>query len=269
MTMSLEATLIDLDGWLVEMEKQANAVLGRLKRLRRLAAIGDIGALATQLAQAPDATDRLTQVVRETATSFAYDADAAFSNGTYLQELQVEAGRQGVILIERDGRLSAFPLLLKLDPKVPGVRVGRKMQRGIRPAVLVRTLRAAQEASRFNASAFLEQVWRAYATVAPAIQPGWAQAAGSNGPAVPLTRIHDVLTLMPVAATDYPREAFATDLLRLNRAPDTRTSRGFSFDLPASTGSKGRDRLTVYDEAGAEHVLVAIRFLAPTGAGAA
>jgi hypothetical protein len=59
---------------------------------------------------------------------------------------------------------------------------------------------------------------------------------------------------------DYTREAFAVDVLRLDRAPDTRTRKGYRFTMPASTGSKGRSRLTVYDERGAEHIYVGIAF---------
>jgi hypothetical protein len=269
MSTSIEAVLSALEARLSESEKQAAAATSRLKRLRRLAAAGDIGGLVAQLAQAPEAADRLGQTLREARAEFAYDAEAAFADGAYLAELRAEADRQGLVLIERDGRLSAFPLLLKLDAKAPGVKVGRKMQRAIRPAPLVKTLRAMQQASRFNATAFLEQIWSAYAPLAREAQAGWRPDAGSDGPAVPLIRVHELLTLLPVAAAEYPREAFACDLLRLNRAPDTRTARGFGFDLPASTGSKGRDRLTVYDERGAEHIFVGIRFLAPVAAATA
>jgi hypothetical protein len=76
-----------------------------------------------------------------------------------------------------------------------------------------------------------------------------------------------LLTLLPAAAADYPREVFVCDLLRLNREPDTRTRGGLGFSLPASTGSKGQDRLTVYDERGVEHIFVGIRFVAPTRTG--
>jgi hypothetical protein len=75
-----------------------------------------------------------------------------------------------------------------------------------------------------------------------------------------LLDIYELLTLRPGAASEYSREAFAVDVLRLDRAPDTRTKRGHAFSLPASTGSKGRSRLTVYDETGTEHVYVGIAF---------
>jgi hypothetical protein len=260
MSTELEPALSDLETKMAEAERQANGVLARLKRARKMAAIGDINGVTTQLEQAPDAVDRLATAVRSLDGSFTYDTEDAFASGTYLAELMAEAARQGVTIIERDGRLSAFPLVLKLDAKTQGVRVGRKMVRAIRPSALIKSLKAAQLAGRFNAAGFLEQLWRAYQHLVP---PGWKPQDGVDGPAVSLSRIHALLTLLPAAATDYPREAFVCDLLRLNREPDTKTRGGLGFTLPASTGSKGADRLTVYDERGGEHIFVSIRFLPP------
>src|SRR5579883_1766986 len=140
MTTSIEAVLSDFEAKLSETEKQAAAVLTRLKRLRRLAGQGDVGGIAAQVAQATEVADRLVQGLREAQAGFAYDAEEAFGDGTYVAELRAEADRQGLVLVDRDGRLSAFPLLLKLDAKTPGVRVGRRLQRAIRPAALVRLL---------------------------------------------------------------------------------------------------------------------------------
>jgi len=259
MAAELEPALADIEVRITDIERQANAVLARLKKARRMAAIGDIAGIVTQIEQTPDAADRLATLARGLDGAFTYSAEDAFADGTYLSELKTEAGRQGVTLVERDGRLSAFPLVLKLDARTPGVRVGRKMVRAIRPSELVKSLKAAQLAGRFNAAGVLEQIFRAYQHLTP---PSWKPQASTDGPVVSLSQIHALLTLLPAAAADYPREAFASDLLRLNRAPDTKTRTGWGFALPASTGSKGQDRLTVYDERGAEHVFVGIRFLA-------
>jgi hypothetical protein len=229
-----------------------------------MVALGDIGGIFSQLDQGPDAADRFAAAFRSLEGSFSYNAEATFASGAYVAELMAEAARQGVTIVARDGRLSAFPLVLKLDARTPGVRVGRKMVRAIRPSVLVKSLKAAQQGGRFNAASFLEQLWRAYLHL---VAQGWKAHDASDGPTVSLSHIYTLLTLLPVAAADYPREEFVCDLLRLNRAPDTRTRAGWGFNLPASTGSKGSDRLTVYDESGAEHIFVGIRFTAPARTG--
>jgi hypothetical protein len=262
---SIEVALTALDGALASGERQAKAALGQVRRLRRLCRAGDLAALGAQLAQAPALAEELAETLRGTSGGVAYDAERSFADGSYLAELRAEAARRGVVLSEREGRLAAFPFLLKLDARTPGVKIGRKLHRGIRPQALVKLLVAAQAAAKFNARAFLDQLWKAYAVLAPGVQPGWTANTPGDGPVVGVLALHEVLTLLPAAAGEYPRDAFACDLLRLNRAPDTTTGRGRGFTLPASTGSKGRERLTAYDEAGDEHVFVGIRFLAPAG----
>lgn len=262
---SIETALTALDTALESGERQAGAALAQVRRLRRLCQAGDLAALGAQLAQAPALAERLAETLRGTAEGVAYDAEQAFADGSYLAELRAEAARRDVVLSERDGRVTAFPFLLKLDGRAPGVKIGRKLHRGIRPSALLKLLKAAQTAAKFNARGFLDQLWKAYTVLAPAVQPGWTANAPGEGPVVGVIGLHEVLTLLPAAASEYPRDAFACDLLQLNRAPDTTTARGRGFTLPASTGSKGRERLTAYDETGEEHVFVGIRFLPPAG----
>jgi hypothetical protein len=130
----------------------------------------------------------------------------------------------------------------------------------VRPSRLVKLLLKAQAATRFKPERFLGQVFRAYERLAPSVQQGWRVNRPGAGPVVALNEIHELLTLHPTAAAEYPREAFACDLLLLNAAPDTRTGAGHRFSLPASTGSKGRERLTVYDALGRERVFVGVQF---------
>jgi hypothetical protein len=257
---TLESQIATLDQLLGESEKQGKAMLARVRGLRKKTNAGDLAALAGLFDPIPRQAEQFTLSVQAARESLRYDAAAALSDGSYLAELQAEARTQDVVLTERDGRLTAFPLLLKLEARIPAVRVGRKLERGLRPSLLVRRLRQAQAASRFDAAKFLAQIFAAYAYLAPLAQPGWQANKAGDGPVVALNDIHALLTLHPAAAADYSREAFACDLLRLDRAPDTSTGTGHRFTLPASTGSKGRNRLTVYDEHGVEHVYVGVRF---------
>jgi hypothetical protein len=262
MSTHLDAELGRLEAALGAAERQAKTVLSGVRALRRQAATGVVAGLARRLEQLPATAEPLAEALRTASASFSYDADAAFAGGAYLRELQAAAAAKNLVLVERDGRVTSFPLLLRFEASVPGVRVGRKLERQIRPGVLTALLKKAQDSSAFNAEAFLETLFKAATHLAP------AEARADEprpGAVVPLLDIYELLTLRPGAAADYPREAFAVDLLRLDRAPDTRTRRGHRFSLPASTGSKGRSRLTVHDEQGAEHVFVGIAFR-PAGA---
>jgi hypothetical protein len=259
MTITIEGQIAQLDLLLAEGEKQAKAVLKRIQGLRKRAASGELGPIPAALEQIPQQTVILNDLIEATRAALTYDTAGALADGSYLAELKAEASARNVVLTERDGRLSAFPLMLKLEPRSGAVRVGRKLERQIRPSALIETLRKAQISSRFDAARFLDQVFRAYEFLARIDQPKWDAKAMGDGPVVQLADIHAILTLLPIAAGDYAREEFACDLLRLDREPDTRT-RGMRFSLPASTGSKGRSRLNVFDETGEERVFVGIRF---------
>ena len=104
-------------------------------------------------------------------------------------------------------------------------------------------LKRAQASSRFDAERLLNRLFAAYGYLAPLAEPGWRAEQQAAGPVVALNDIHALLTVPPAAAADY-----------------TRTKAGHRFTLPASTGSKGRSRLTVYDKDGIERVFVGVRF---------
>jgi hypothetical protein len=261
--MSIETVLTELDRALAEAERHAKAALGAVRGLRKASRDGTISALERLFDQAPRQIEQLQAALAAARAGFAYDHEAAFASGSYLAELQAAAQAAGVRIVARDDRLTAFPLLLKLEPKAPAVRVGRKSVRNIRPAVLAELIRKAQAAQGFRPQAVLDRIFQAYAAIAPAHQAGWRAGQAETGPVVPLLDIHGVLTMLPEAEAAYPREAFALDLLRLDRAPDTRTRDGRGFALPASTSSKGRNALRVYDEQGVEHVYAGIRFMPP------
>ena len=137
------------------------------------------------------------------------------------------------------------------------MRIGGKIERRLRPSLVVRELRRRQASTSFNAGAFLAMLFRAYGWAAGRSDPHWRADGIGDGPVVMLADIQDILTIGPA---EFSPEAFAVDLLRLDRAPDTHTRQGHRFALPASTGTKGRGRIGVYDEAGVEHVYFGIRF---------
>ena len=136
------------------------------------------------------------------------------------------------------------------------VKVGKGLERRIRPSELVRLLADAQRRPlRFREAQFLELLYRAWRRL---IGANW-QGAGI-GPVIRLADIHEILTLLPGA--DYPIEEFARDLLLLDRKPGLRTRDGCCFEFAASNLSRGRMRRVVaYDERGAERAYVGIRFV--------
>jgi hypothetical protein len=258
----LEACLQALEPSLAEAERRAAALAAAVKRLRKAAREGTVGALPAALAQAGQEAARAGDTLAAAAAAWRYDLAAAFEGGAFLDELAAAASAAGVTLVQRDGRVTAFPVALRLDVRGQGVRVGRRLEKRIRPGVLAAGLKQLQlRPERFNARAFLDRLFRLYEPKARAEDPSWRPRQPGPGPLVPLADLHDQLTLLPVAASDYPLEEFTADLLRLDRVPDATTSAGHRFELGGSTGRKGAKRLTLFDEAGEQHDYYAIRYI--------
>jgi hypothetical protein len=260
-SVALEETLAAWDEQLAGLERQAGQTLRAARRLRKAAREGAVASFSGVVAELRDNAAKLQAVVSETTAAPDIDLAAAFADGSFLTELSHATAAAGVTLVQRDGRISVYPLSLRLEPRLQSVRIGRKLERRIRPSFLARHLRALQQRpNRFNARSVLDRLFRAYAVLAAARAPDWQSNRPGAGPLVPLADLHDLLTLIPAAAADYPLEEFLLDLLRLDRQPDARTVRGHRFELGGSTGTKGVKRLSAVDETGAQHDYYAIRF---------
>ena len=254
---SFEGQIQALEQTLGTAEKGAVAAASRLRGLRRRVSDGDIAQVATLLDQITGQVEQLGEAVQAVRAALGHDVTAALTDGSWVAELLAEARAQGLVVTERDGRLTAFPVLLRLLPQQAAVRVGSRIERRLRPAVLVRELRKRQASAGFNAARTLERLFGAYAHAARHVVPGWRANTPGDGPVVTLNELYELLTL---GGADISREAFAVDLLLIDRTPDQRTRLGHRFTLPASTGSKGANRIGVYDEQGVEHVYFGIRF---------
>ena len=258
----LEDTLAALDAHLADAEKQAVALLKAARRLRRAAREGNVASLSSAIAAAQADAARAGEPFANAAAALGYDVAGAFASGAWLDELAIAAKAAGVVLVRRDGRVTAYPVALRLDGRAQGVRVGRKLERRIRPSFLAAQLKALQQRpERFNARQFLDRLFLLYDSKARAEDPAWRPTRPGQGPLVALTELHDQLTVLPAAAADYPQEEFVTDLLRLDRQPDATGSHGHRFELGGSTGRKGGKRLTLFDETGEQHDYYAIRFI--------
>jgi hypothetical protein len=263
--LGLEQSLASLDDELASAEKHVAALSKAIKRLRKTAREGTIAVLQTAVTAAQDDLARAGESFSSASKLLDYDVAEAFASGAWLDELAVAAKKAGVVLVQRDGRVTAYPVALRLEARGQGVRLGRKLEKRIRPSFVAAQLKALQQRpERFNARQFLDRLFALYASRARAEDPAWRPNLPGEGPLVALAELHDQLTLLPAAAADYPQEEFVTDLLRLDRQPDATGSQGHRFELGGSTGRKGAKRLTLFDEAGEQHDYYAIRFTLET-----
>jgi hypothetical protein len=257
----IEAGFAALEQRLADADRRAAVLHAAIRKGLRAAREGTAGALPDALAQSRRQVGEVAAALEQVAGLPVPDIGAGFRDGSFVAELKTQALESGVRLVEREGKISAFPVIVRLEPRAQAVRFGRKLERRVRPSFLAGLLRAVQlRPDRFQARAFLDRLFAAYRPLAAGIEPQWRPEAGGAGPLVPLLDLHAQLTILPVAAADYPVEEFAADLLRLDRAPDATTAAGLRFAFSAATGTKGRKRVSVFDEQGGQHEYFAIRF---------
>jgi hypothetical protein len=251
-----EEKLLALDARLEELQRFEKAVVSAIGRTRAAVKVGrateitkGLSTISQRIADANGAAHGLT-------SGWSFDASSYLADGRFLDDLKAAAAKEGLSLFEKDGRIYCFPLLLRVDPKEISVKVGKKVERRIRPSELARLLATAQKRpQRFREQQFLELLYRAWRRL-----NGVDRRESGTGPVVALADIHETLTLLPGA--DYPSEEFARDLLLLDRRPDLRTRDGCRFEFPASTLSKGgMKRVVVYDEQGKERAYIGVRFV--------
>lgn len=255
MSSDFEAELDRLDARLENAQKAADNLVKSLKRTRRAVRDGHVSdivkglnGLDARLADAQSAAGDLSG-------AWTFDTSAYLTDGRFLADLQGAAGEKQLELFERDGRIYCFPLLLRLEASQSAIRVGRKIERRLRPTELSRLLAAMQKSpQRFREDAFLDLIWRTYRRLV-----GREWSGTEPGRVVALADVHDTLTLLPSA--NYPPEEFARDLLLLDRRPDLRTRSGEGFEFPHGTTTRGIRPLIVYDEQGAQRSYYGIRFV--------
>jgi hypothetical protein len=252
----LEDHLVTLDARLEETQKLGKAVVAAVARARAAVKVGRVDEIAKGLGAISQRLDEANTAARGLANGWSFDTAAYMADGRFLDDVKKAAAERDLSLFEKDGRIYCFPLLLRVDPKDTAVKIGKTLERRIRPSELARLLVAAQKRpQRFREERFLRilyGMWR------HKVGTGWRGTG--TGPVVALADIHEMLTLLPGA--DYPVEEFARDLLLLDRRPDLRTSDGCRYELPASTLSKGgMKRVVVYDEQGRERTYIGLRFV--------
>jgi hypothetical protein len=256
MVSDFEQHLFALDAKLDEVQKAGKAVVAAIGRTRAAVKDGRVADIGRGLGAVTQRIDEANAAAGGLANGWTFDASAYLADGRFFDDLEKAAAEKGLALFENDGRIYCFPLLLRVDPKERAVKIGRRLERRVRPSALAALLANAQKRpQRFREAQFLELLYRAWRRL---VGTAWQETG--IGPVVGLADIHEILTLLP--GTDYPIEEFARDLLLLDRTPEFRTRDGCRAEFPASTLSRGRmKRIVAYDERGGERAYLGIRFV--------
>src|SRR4051794_32374290 len=195
---TLEAALEQLENQLDRAVKAGAAVISELKKAKGSARTGQLRELNKRLAEARNAVGRFAEETIGADKAWTFDTEPYFESGGFIKELLDEAGKAGLTLFERDGRIYCFPMLLSLSPKEMAVLVDRKPERRVRPRELVKLLAARQkQPQRFNEQKLLETLYDAYGHLAVRASTDWTAQSTGPGPVVALADIYELLTLLP------------------------------------------------------------------------
>jgi hypothetical protein len=230
---SFERAFTDVERAAASAITAAQAVVSTLRGLEKAAKVGDIAAIERASHRLDGASRALRQQTANARQSWPYSNEQAseYLESGYTDELESAARSAGLALFERDGRLIAFPSVLRVLPSDRAVRVDRTKVSAIRPSRLVSMLRTNQQKkAKLPSERFLETLYRAYTIM----------VGDEDGRTVLLADVYDLLTLRPGSQSDYDASDFVRDVYALDRSGIRATRGGAAVSLPASTGTKGQ-----------------------------
>ena len=214
---------------------QALGDVSRLARqLQRDAKAGNIAGIRRGTARLEESLGLIREQVGNAARAwpFAQDDEPAYLQNRYAAELQEVAGKNGLQLFERDGRLIAHPSVLRVLPGERAVRIDRRQSSAIRPTKIVADLAKLQRSPpRFRHQPFLESLYSAYLALAQSDTADRLQLGGV-GQVVRLDRIYNLFTGLPGARREYSQLDFARDLYSLESSGVNEVRSGSASNLP-------------------------------------
>lgn len=255
--------VMNLQDTLAEYEKPVTAWLDAAKK--QVAAI-------TKLQKAvQDGNLRDIEKLRtaaQTASTTAHEAGQnseplEFDTTTYLSEpeqftseLMETAQKAGVSLLERDGTIFSYPVLVRAEPEMAAVRIDKTLVFSLRPSVLANLLKRFQAKDpKARPERFIETLFNAYEFVR-------AKEGYPPNVDVPLVSVYGVLTLLPGSEKEYTLLDFTRDLYFLDISDVQETKKGFVLSLPASTATREKRAkpLPFVDRQGREKLYATIKF---------
>ena len=230
-----------------------------VQRLQRAVAGGNTHDME-KLRQAALAAAEASQQRAASCPAFEFDVASYLSpEGEFLDELQQAAQAAGVRLYERDGVIFCYPVLVRPDAEVGGVRIDKRLEFHIRPETLAAVLKKAQaKEPKAQPDRFIETLLEAYEFVR-------ARRRIEHYVDVPLVRIYEVLTLLPGAEREYTLLDFTRDVYFLDTSARTETKKGYKMSLTAATGprERGAKAIRFVTRDGQERVFASVRFTPP------
>jgi len=253
---SFEESFSALEHAAANVVRTAKRLMACALALKRAAATGNLTAVGRSREGLARQLDQLREEVEVAETCWPFQAheEEEYLTTEYEAELERVARTRHLSVQHVDGRLLIFPSIIRVVPKDRVVRVDAKRLRTLRPSVLVEHLAKKQAASAVHRPGmFIELVRRAYLTLT---------GPDNDGQRKPLRQIYEILTLLPLARSQYEESDFVRDLYNLDRSQVRRTRDGRALRLiPPSTAAKEQKGYTFYSPDGEQVDYYAVAFL--------
>ena len=251
-------------------ESAADSVLNALteatriaRQLRKASQDGNIAAIKRLNERLETSANVIGQAVSNTSRAwpFSDEEERPYLEQEYSAELRSEAETRGVQMFERDGRLIAHPMMVRVLPGERAVRIDRKQTSSIRPSKVVADLEKLQKSpARTNLLQFLERLYVVYLELAERDTADRLKL-GDTGQVVRLERIYNLSTLLLGSGRDYTRLDFAKDLYALQESGIREVRDGPRVSFPASTGTRNpRGVISFVDPDGETVLFYGIQF---------
>ena len=253
---SYEQACADTERAALAAVQATKAQLKEATALVKAAVDGDIARIRRSSERLQTAAGAARQAVAnaQQAWPFTPEEEESILGGDYEEELLQAASADHLSLRRQEGRLLAFPVVVRVLPGARAVQVDKNRLTVLRPTRLVSVLKQlTARKPKLSPERFIETLHDAYRLV---VGDG-ADAGGGTT----LARVYDALTVMPDVRREYSRTDFTRDLFLLDRSGVTHTKSGARLDLPAATGTKGGGRVFEFvDQSGEPVTYYGIRF---------
>jgi hypothetical protein len=248
----LESSLADLEAHLGVADRALKQATGALRNALDAARKGRLRELPKLLAAVGETARGFADRAVEAERSWSFPVETHLSSHEYLAEVQRLADDSGLGNVRVvDGQLFSYPLIVKVDARDVSLKLGKKVHRELRPSHLVRRLQEARSHPvKENLGPVLQMIEKAYLRI----------THGETGKAVPISDVHELLTLLPGTDKQYTQLDFVADIYRLDRNGPHVTTSGRRLDLPASTSARGGRGTRFITESGEEKLYSSIRF---------
>ena len=242
--------------------RSANGLVRQIKELQKAAQVGNIAGIKRAQERIDAALGVLRQEVVNSAASWPFPnhEEEQYLKTGYITELHQVAQGLGLQVHERDGRLVAHPLMVRVLPGERAVRIDKKQTSNIRPSHLAEVLLVSQKKPvRYQSAAFLEALYIVYKDFVHEDNPN--RLVKGSGRVVPLEEIYKRLTYLPGSSREYERADFARAVYDLDASSVKKTRSGATVSFPSSTGTRSsRGLFTFVGPDGADVQYYAIRF---------